>query len=196
MSYPPLLLGSASPRRRELIERIGVFPQAFDAADIDETPQKKEQPRAYTMRMGLEKNKALRTRYPEHIILTSDTTVAIGRRILGKPTDEQDAKEMLGLMSGRHHDVLTSVVVSHPDGQMGKKLSITRVHFKSLTKAEINAYIDSGEWEGKAGGYGIQGLANAFVRNISGSYTGVVGLPLYETYQLLTGKGYPALTKQ
>lgn len=191
----PLLLGSASPRRKDLLAQIGVTPDLIQAADIDENPHKNERPRDYVPRMAVDKNKPLRENNTTHLILTGDTTVVLGQRILGKPEDADDARRMIEMMSGRSHHVLTSICLSHPDGRTATRLSDTKVTMKRLSQAEIDHYINSGEWEGKAGAYGIQGLMGAYIRQISGSFTGVVGLPHFETNQLLTGFGYWANNK-
>lgn len=184
-----LILGSASPRRRELLARIGVEADAIRAADIDETPAPGETPRDYCMRMAHEKLDALSPGDRE-IVLTADTTVALGRRIMGKPADAGEAAQFLLKLSGRRHNVLTAVAV----GQGARRWSrcvVTAVRMKRLSDVEINAYLASDEWRGKAGGYGIQGRAAALVPWISGSYSAVVGLPLAETAALLDAAGWP-----
>jgi septum formation protein len=193
MSAPaPLVLASASPRRLELLAQIGLAPELIDPAEIDETPQPGETARLLAMRLARAKAAAAAERSPGAFVLAADTVVAAGRRLLGKPNDAAGAARMLSLLSGRAHRVLTAVAVAAPSGKMAARLSETRVRFKRLTKAEIDAYLASGEWAGKAGAYGVQGRAGAFVIALNGSYTGVVGLPLYETRALLTGLGYPA----
>ena len=185
---PALILASASPRRRELIARLGVEPQAICAADIDETPHKAEVPRDYARRMAREK--ALAVPHDTAHILAGDTVVALGRRILPKAEDEATARRCLDLMSGRRHRVMSAIALLSPDGTLRERLSETVVRFKSLSPAEIDAYIAGGEWHGKAGGYAIQGRAEAFIRFLSGSHSNVVGLPLFETAQLLRGIGW------
>ena len=182
-----LVLASASPRRRDLLAQIGVVPDEIVPADIDETPTPGELPRPYVERMAREKNLAVQA---DGLVLTADTTVSAGRRILGKPENAAEATEFLLLLSGRRHRVTTSVVARL--GEITRQRTVeTRVKLKRLADAEISAYLRSGEWQGKAGGYAIQGMAAAFVPEIHGSYTNVVGLPLTETANLLTGLGYP-----
>ena len=182
-----LILGSASPRRRELLAQLGLEPVALRPADIDETPVKGEAPRDYVARMAREKAMALEMALDE-VILSADTTVTCGRRILGKPEDEKEAAEFLWLLSGRRHHVLTAVAVRSADG-LRERLVDTLVKFKPLSNEDVNGYLASGEWRGKAGGYAIQGLGGAFVPWLQGSYTGVVGLPLAETATLLAAAG-------
>ena len=188
---PDFVLASASPRRLELLSHIGLEPGDVDPADIDETPLAGETARLLAMRLARAKAAVTAARHPWAFVLAADTVVALGRRLLGKPEDEADAARMLALLSGRAHRVLTAVAVIAPGGRAGARLSETRVQIKRLTVREIAAYVASREWEGKAGGYGVQGRAGAFVTALSGSYTGVVGLPLYETRALLVGLGYP-----
>ena len=184
---PSLTLGSASPRRLELLAQIGIVPQWILPAEIDETPMRGELPRRYVQRMAREKALALaKTR--ADAILCADTTVVAGRRILGKPGDAREAAEFLRLLSGRRHLVLTAVALSH-DGRLRERLIETVIRFRPLNDDEIKAYIASDEWQGKAGGYAIQGRAGAFVAWMRGSYSGVVGLPLAETATLLAGIG-------
>jgi septum formation protein len=187
MSALHLTLASASPRRRDLLARLGIEPDAVTPADIDETPLKGERPRDYALRMGREKALAVET---EGFILSGDTVVAAGRRILPKTEDEAEARRCLKLLSGRRHDVLSSVILRAPDGSMRERLNENTVRFKSLSDEEIDAYIASGEWRGKAGGYAIQGLAEGLVQWIRGSHSGVMGLPLYETRALLKAAGF------
>jgi septum formation protein len=182
-----LTLASASPRRRELLARLGVVPDAVLPADIDETPLKGELPRAYALRMGREKAAAVDA--PGYV-LAGDTVVAVGRRILPKTETEGEARACLELMSGRRHQVLSSVVLRAPDGTMRERLSETVVHFKRLSHEEIAAYLASGEWQGKAGGYAIQGTAEGLIEWIRGSHSGVMGLPLFETRALLKAAGF------
>lgn len=182
-----LTLASASPRRRELLARLGLVPDAVIPADIDETPLKAELPRGYALRMGREK--ALAVDAPGHV-LAGDTVVAVGRRILPKTETEAEARACLELISGRRHQVLTSVVLRAPDGTWRERMSETAVHFKRLSHAEIAAYLAGGEWRGKAGGYAIQGAAEGLIEWIRGSHSGVMGLPLYETRALLKAAGF------
>ena len=189
---PKLVLASASPRRLELLAQIGLVPNLTCPADIDETPLAAETARLLALRLAKAKAAAVAELHPNAFVLAADTVVAVGRRLLGKPAGEADAARMLGLLSGRAHRVLTGVAVAAPDGRAAARLSETRLQFKRLTPAEMRAYLAGGEWAGKAGAYGVQGRAGAFVIALNGSYTGVVGLPLYETRALLTGLGYPA----
>ncbi|MCH8168976.1 MAG: septum formation protein Maf [Proteobacteria bacterium] len=184
-----LILGSASPRRLDLLARIGVVPDQVRAAEIDETPLKGELPHAYVDRMAREKAEAVPAE-PDELVLAADTEVSIGRRILGKPVDEAEAVQFLLLLSGRRHRVTTALCLKLGERRWRRRVE-TRVKFKRLSDIEISAYIRSGEWRGKAGGYAIQGLAAAFIPQINGSYTNVVGLPLCETAALLQGAGYP-----
>lgn len=183
-----LILASASPRRRQLLGQIGVDPDGVTPADIDETPHKNELPRPYAARLGLEKAQAVHV--AGQFTLAGDTVVALGRRILPKAETNEDVKTCLELVSGRAHHVITSVCVIAPDGRVGQRLSDTRVIVKRLHDREISDYVDGQEGIGKAGGYAIQGRFGAHIKQISGSYTGVMGLPVFETAQLLTGLGY------
>lgn len=185
---PTLLLASASPRRRELLARLGVEPDAVRSADIDETPHKAELPRPYAQRMAREK--ALAVAGDGAHVLAGDTVVAVGRRILPKAEDAATARQCLDLLSGRRHRVLSAVALATPDGTVREKINETQLRFKRLSEAEIAAYLDSGEWEGKAGGYAIQGRAEALILWISGSHSGVMGMPLYETRLLLKAAGF------
>jgi septum formation protein len=190
-SQPPrLVLASASPRRLELLAQAGVTPDTVDPRDIDETPLKGETPRLAALRLAGEKARASAQNHADAFVLAADTVVAVGRRILGKPPSEGSARTMLGLLSGRGHRVFTGVCLISPDGRVAVRASETRVKFKRLGAQELQALIASGEWRGAAGGYRIQGRAGACVINLIGSYTGVVGLPLYETMSLLDGLGY------
>ncbi len=188
MGQPTLILASASPRRRELIARLGVVPGAINPADIDETPAKGELPRAYAKRMAREKAEAAAS--SDGFVLAGDTVVSVGRRILPKAEDEATARECLALLSGRRHRVLSAVALRAPDGTLRERLSETIVMFKRLSPEEIDAYIARGEWDGKAGGYAIQGIAEGLISRIQGSHSGVVGLPLYETRTLLKAAGF------
>ncbi|WP_416831318.1 MAG: Maf family protein [Erythrobacter sp.] len=182
-----LTLASASPRRRDLLARLGLEPDAVTPADIDETPLKDERPRDYALRMGREK--ALAVEAPG-FVLAGDTVVAAGRRILPKTEDEAEARACLKLLSGRRHVVMSSVVLRMPDGTVRERLNENVVRFKNLSDEEIAAYLASGEWQGKAGGYAIQGAAEGLVQWIKGSHSGVMGLPLYETRALLKSAGF------
>ncbi|MEJ6479648.1 MAG: Maf family protein [Octadecabacter sp.] len=184
-----LILGSGSPRRLELLAQIGVVPHAVRPPDIDETPAKGEVPRTYVTRMAREKAAASDCAVDE-VVLCADTTVAMGRRILGKPADAGEAAAFLYALSGRRHRVITAVVVRRGDDIRTRDV-VTTVQFKRLSDAEVNAYLATNDWDGKAGGYAIQGPAGAFIPWINGSFTGVVGLPLAETAGLLTAAGYP-----
>lgn len=185
---PPLVLASASPRRLELLARIGITPDRTAPTDIDETPRKGELPRALAARLALAKAEAAAR--PDALVLAADTVVGVGRRILGKPADAAEAERFLELLSGRRHRVTTGVVLALPDGRRLKRLVETTLAFQRLTAQQIEAYVAGGEWRGKAGGYAIQGSAEAFVRFLSGSHSNVVGLPLFETAQLLRGAGW------
>ncbi|MDE1914677.1 MAG: septum formation protein Maf [Sphingomonadales bacterium] len=196
-SPPALVLASSSPRRRELLGRLRmapgsqmVAPARIASPDIDETPRKGEVPRAYALRMAVEKARAV-PRAPGEIILAGDTTVALGRRILDKADTPQDVRMMLGKLAGRRHRVYAGVAVIDAEGREKSRMSETIVTFKNLSDAEIEAYVASGEGLGKAGGYAIQGLAEALIRALSGSHSGVIGLPLYETRALLRWAGLP-----
>jgi septum formation protein len=183
-------LASTSPRRRELLARIGLTPARVAAPDIDETPLKGELPRAYVARLATGKALAVE-RAADEVVLAGDTTVAVGRRILEKPVDEADLRRMLGLLSGRRHHVWSGVCVVGADGRPRVRVTDTIVAFKVLSQAEIDWYVESGEGMGKAGGYAIQGKAEVFVRFLSGSHSNVVGLPLFETRALLSSAGVP-----
>jgi len=187
---PRFILASASPRRRELLGRLGVVPDATIPADIDETPLKGELPAAYVQRVAAQKAAALAAEHQGAFILSGDTTVAAGRRILPKTEEEAEARRCLALLSGRRHKVLSAVTLVAPDGTARHRLSTSLVAFKRLTLQEVDDYIAGGEWRGKAGGYAIQGRAEALIRWMSGSYSGVMGLPLFETRSLLISAGY------
>lgn len=184
-----LVLASASPRRLDLLRQIGLIPGAVDPADLDETPAKSELPAPHATRLAREKAVAVAPRHPGRYVLAADTVVACGRRILPKAEDERTAKRCLDLLSGRRHRVHGGLVLLEPDGRIHTRTVTSIVTFKVLDHDEIAAYLASGEWQGKAGGYAIQGLAAAFVRYLGGSYSNVVGLPLFETAQLLKGVG-------
>ena len=183
-----LILGSASPRRRELLAQIGVIPFAVRPPEIDEDPRRAEIPRDYVRRIALEKVQAVACG-PDEVVLCADTTVALGRRIMGKPADAAEAAAFLHLLSGRRHRVITAVAVKRGD-KIWQTDVMTAVMFKRLSNPEVNAYLATGDWQGKAGAYAIQGPAGAFIPWINGSFTGVVGLPLAQTAGLLTAAGY------
>jgi septum formation protein len=180
-----LILASASPRRLDLLRQVGIEPAAIDPAHIDETPRPHEQPRAYALRMAEAKWDAVAPRHAGAVVLAADSVVAVGRRILPKAETEAEARRCLALLSGRRHRVVGGVAAGRSGSKPRTRLVETVVRFKRLTPGEIDAYIASGEWRGKAGGYAIQGRAAAFVAFISGSYSNVVGLPLFETMALL-----------
>lgn len=187
--HPRLILGSGSPRRRDLLAQIGVVADAVRPPDINEDPQAGELPRPYCVRLAREK--ALATQADaDCIVLSADTTVALGRRILGKPADAGEAAQFLTMLSGRRHRVITAVAVRRGD-QIWQRDVVTQVKMKNLSNPELNAYLASEDWRGKAGGYGIQGMAGGFIPWINGSFTAVVGLPLAETAGLLIAAGYP-----
>jgi septum formation protein len=188
-----MILASASPRRLELLARIGVVPDAVDPADIEETPLKGELPLPYARRMAAEKAAAVALRYPGKVVLGADTVVAAGRRILPKAEAREEALACLTLLSGRRHRVHSAVCVIDAAGQARHRVSTSILTFKRLGVAEIQAYLDGGEWQGKAGGYAVQGYAEAFVRQLSGSHSGVMGLPLFETRALLIASDYGPL---
>ncbi|MCA3454963.1 MAG: septum formation inhibitor Maf [Rhodobacter sp.] len=185
-----LILGSASPRRRDLLAQLGLTPDAVIPPEIDETPRKGELPRPYCARLAREKAAAVPVAGPEDVVLCADTVVALGRRILGKPADAGEAAAFLTALGGRRHQVITAVAVRRGD-RVWLRESVSAVKMKRLSDAELNSYLDSGEWMGKAGGYAIQGRAGAFIPWISGSFTGIVGLPLAETAALLAAAGCP-----
>lgn len=193
-SLPDFVLASASPRRRDLLAQMGIIPTKIHPADLDETPHQGELPRVYAERLAIEKARAVQAQFAGSVILAADTVVAVGRRILPKTEDEASARECLELLSGRAHKVLTAIAVIAADGSLSRRVVVTRVKMKRLTDEEIAVYLSSGEWNGKAGGYGIQGMASAFISDLSGSYSAVVGLPLFETRNLLMGAGFPVLT--
>lgn len=194
MGGPSLLLASASPRRRDLVARLGQDIAHTLAPDIDETPLPLESPRSYVQRMAREKAQAAAKMAPTpHHILSGDTVVSVGRRILPKAEDSETARACLNLLSGRRHHVLSAIAVLSPDGILREKLCDTIVCFKTLNTSEIDAYIESMEWQGKAGGYAIQGAAESYIKWIRGSHSAVMGLPLYETRLLLKSFGFPVL---
>jgi len=189
---PPsaLILASASPRRLDLLVQAGLCPDAVAAADIDESVLRTETPRLAARRLARSKANAVALIHPGAFVLGADTIVCVGRRMLAKPVDRDEAAGMLSLISGRGHRVITGVAVVAPDGRNASRLAEARIRFKRLTSREIAALLDCDEWVGAAGGYRIQGRAGAHVVSVTGSYTAVVGLPLYETLSLLSGLGY------
>ena len=190
MTNSRLVLASASPRRAALLTQIGLEPDAVVPAAVDETPRADETPAALALRLAEEKARAVAVREAGAFVLGADTVVACGRRILGKPATEDEARRCLALLSGRRHRVLGGIAVVTPTGKLASRRIETAVLFKRLTRDEIADYLATGEWRDKAGGYAIQGCAARFVRGIVGSYSNVVGLPLYETVALLAGQGY------
>ena len=189
MQRPDLVLASASPRRIELLALIGITPDRIDPADIDETPERDETPSRLAVRLARSKAEVVAARSPGAVVLAADTVVAVGRRLLEKPADEAEATKFLTLLSGRNHRVFTGVAVAAGDKILSRVVD-TRVSFKVLSPQEIKTYVEGGDWRGKAGGYGIQGPAGAFVTRIVGSHPAVMGLPLFETVNLLSGAGW------
>ncbi len=187
---PALVLASASPRRLDLLRQIGIVPGSVDPAHLDESPKSGELPAPHARRLAEEKARAVVSRNPGCFILAADTVVACGRRILPKAEDAATARKCLTFLSGRRHRVHGGVCLISPDGRLRLRVVSTVVSFKRLTPAEIESYMASGEWDGKAGGYAIQGLAARFVTSVSGSYSNIVGLPLCETAAMLDGLGY------
>jgi septum formation protein len=187
-----LVLASASPRRCELLAQAGVTPDLISPCDLDETPAPGEAPRRLAARLALAKARVAAQAHADAFVLAADTVVALGRRVMGKPDDEAQARDMLGHLSGRGHRVITGVAVRAPDGREAARLAEARVRFKRLDAEDVSALVGSGEWRGVAGGYRIQGRAGACVMDIVGSYTAVVGLPLYESLCLLRGLGWRA----
>lgn len=189
MSRPDLILASASPRRIELLAQVGIVPDRIEPADLDETPLKGETPPRLADRLARAKASAVASRNPDSVVLAADTVVAVGRRLLEKAADEAEAERFLALLSGRNHRVFTAVAVAQGDRLISRVVD-TRVSFKVLSPAEVTAYVATGDWRGKAGGYAIQGPAGAFVRRIVGSHPAVMGLPLHEAVNLLAGMGW------
>ncbi|MFO1057908.1 MAG: nucleoside triphosphate pyrophosphatase [Dongiaceae bacterium] len=185
-----LVLASASPRRAELLRQIGWSPDIVDPADLDESVRRGELPRPHAQRLAAAKADAVAPRHPGCFVLAADTVVACGRRILPKAEDAATARRCLALLSGRRHRVLGAIVARAPDGRTAARLVTTSVTMKRLSEPEIEAYVEGGEWRGKAGGYAIQGRAAVLVRAIEGSYSNVVGLSLYDVHQMLTGLGF------
>jgi septum formation protein len=188
-----LILASASPRRLDLLGQIAVVPDAVDPADVDETPRKAELPAVYAARVAAEKGAVVAARHPGALVLSGDTVVAVGRRILPKAESEAEARACLALLSGRRHRVLSAITLIDGEGRARHRLSDNIVIFKRLEQAEIDSYIASDEWRGKAGGYAIQGRAAGLIRTIQGSHSAIMGLPLYETRTLLKAAGYPII---
>ncbi|WOF72955.1 Maf family nucleotide pyrophosphatase [Parvibaculaceae bacterium PLY_AMNH_Bact1] len=187
---PQLVLASASPRRLDLLRQVGIVPDMVAPADLDETPGPTELPRVYAERLAAEKAAAVAANHDGALVLAADTVVACGRRILPKAETEDEARTCLNLLSGRAHRVYTGISLIKGGRQVTKSV-MTRVQMSRLSDADLDAYIASAEWQGKAGGYAIQGLAAAFIRGLNGSYSNVVGLPLHETVNLLKGSGFP-----
>ncbi|MBT9472111.1 MAG: nucleoside triphosphate pyrophosphatase [Pseudomonadota bacterium] len=190
MTSQRLVLASASPRRMDLLRQVGLTPDVVAAAEIDETPLRTETPRQTALRLAVAKAAKVAALHADAYVLAADTIVVVGTRILPKVETQAEGRKCLELLSGRAHKVMTAIAAVAPDGRAVKRLVETRLHFKRLTPAEIDAYLQDGEGVGKAGGYAIQGKAGAFVMSIQGSYPAVVGLPLYETMNLLTGLGF------
>ena len=187
---PRLVLGSSSPRRVDMLAQIGITPDIIQGADIDETVKKGELPEAYCLRVAIEKNAVLAAQYSDDFILTADTIGVLGRRILGKPEDRADAEKMIRLLSGRTHQIVTTVVVTAPGGKTAHRLNASRVKFKRLSDPAIAAFLDTNDWVGISAGYKFQQHMAQHIVTMSGSPSGIVGLPLYETMQLLNGLGY------
>ncbi|MGG5887925.1 Maf family protein [Falsiroseomonas sp. HC035] len=187
---PKLVLASASPRRFDLLARIGCTPDRVLPTDIDEAPRKAELPRLLAIRLAAAKAAAGALAEPDALILAADTVVALGRRLMGKPSDAAEAMHFLALLSGRRHRVMTAICLQRPDGAQTSRLVTSVLAFQRLTQAQIEDHVASGEWRGAAGGYQIQNRAEMFVRFLSGSHSNVVGLPLFETAQLLRGAGW------
>jgi len=187
---PRLILASASPRRLDLLARIGVVPDAVVPADVDETVPPGELPRDHAVRLAREKAQAIAAQHPDALVLAADTVVAVGRRILPKVEDEDTLRACMRLLSGRRHRVLTGVALAIPGHGVRERLVETMIAIKRLSTEEIDYYASHGEWRGKAGGYALQGYGEVYVRHIAGSYSNVVGLPLAETRLLLKSAGY------
>lgn len=196
-TLPKLVLASASPRRMQLLEQVGLTPNLLNPTDIDETPRRRETPRRLSIRLADEKAKAaiaaplVKALGKDVYIVAADTVVGMGRRILPKPANAEEAMDCLKLLTGRAHWVYSTVTIVAPGGKTSTRCCETKIRFKRLSRPDMETYIASGEWRGKAGGYAIQGRAAAFVRYLAGSHSGVVGLPLYETLHLLEGAGFP-----
>jgi septum formation protein len=186
----PLILASSSPRRLALLRQVGVIPERIEAPDVDETPLARELPRAHALRLAAAKARDVAARSPPAFVLAADTVVACGRRILGKADDLETARRYLRLLWGRRHRVYTGIAIEAPGGRRARRVVMTMVAIKRLDASELEAYLASGEWRGKAGGYAIQGRAEAFIPAINGSYSNVVGLPLAAALDLLRGLGW------
>lgn len=192
VSRAPLILASASPRRRDLLAQIGIVPDSISAADLDETPKLSETPRQLAQRLAVDKARAVAGAHDDAFVLAADTVVCVGRRVLDKALNDDDVRACLELMSGRGHRVYTGIAVVAPGGRLSSRVVETRLTFKTLSAIDIADYLACGEGVGKAGGYALQGRAGAFVTNLVGSYTSVIGLPVYETRCLLEGAGWRA----
>ena len=185
-----LILASSSPQRLILLKTIGVIPDKIVPSNIDEIPEKNEKPRDFVLRMSKEKALDVSKNFPNSFILSGDTIVACGRRIIGKPSDRDNAKQILNLLSGRRHQVLSAITLIKPDKNEVSKIVMTRVKFSRLNQNALNAYLDTNEWKGKAGGYAIQGSASSFIPWINGSYSSVMGFPMNEVNNLLNSSGW------
>ncbi len=190
MKKKQLILASSSPQRLILLKTIGVIPDQIVPANIDEIPEKNEKPRDFVLRMSKEKALDVSKNFPNSFVLSGDTIVACGRRIIGKPSDRDNAKQILNLLSGRRHQVLSAITLIKPDKNEVSKIVITRVKFSRLNQNALNAYLDTNEWKGKAGGYAIQGSASSFIPWINGSYSSVMGFPMNEVNNLLNSSGW------
>ena len=190
MKKKQLILASSSPQRLILLKTIGVIPDQIVPSNIDEIPEKNEKPRDFVLRMSKEKALDVSKNFPNSFILSGDTIVACGRRIIGKPSDRDNAKQILNLLSGRRHQVLSAITLIKPDKNEVSKIVITRVKFSRLNQNALNAYLDTNEWKGKAGGYAIQGSASSFIPWINGSYSSVMGFPMNEVNNLLNSSGW------
>lgn len=189
---PRLILGSSSPRRVDLLKQIGYVPDVIQGADIDETPQPYELPQAYCLRMAEEKNAALAPQFPHDVVITADTIVAAGRRIIGKPEDRADAGRIIRLLSGRAHQIYSAVTIAAPGSKPVSRISVSRVKMKRLSDDEIEHFLNTNDWQGVSGAYRLQGAIAQYMLSVQGSPSGIIGLPLYETAQLLKGIGYGA----
>ncbi|PIR39877.1 MAG: septum formation protein Maf [Alphaproteobacteria bacterium CG11_big_fil_rev_8_21_14_0_20_39_49] len=187
---PKLILASASPRRKDLLQQVNIIPDIIEPSNIDESPLQNEIPKQYALRIAIGKAKEVSQKYQDDFVLSADTVVACGRRILPKAENDGQVAQCLKLLSGRQHTVISCVCLISPEGKLSNKVIETKVKFKRLGAKEINGYIESKEGIGKAGGYAIQGIAGGFVKSLNGSYSSVVGLPLYETLSMLEGTGY------
>ena len=190
MTKIKLILASSSPQRKKLLETIGIIPDDIVPANIDETPKKNEKPKDFALRMSKEKGLSVAKNNLNSFILSGDTIVAAGRRIIGKPSSKNEAEQILKLLSGRRHRVLSAFTLIKPDCSEITKVVVSKVKFSRLSDKEINEYLDTNEWQGKAGGYAIQGRASAFVPWISGSYTGIMGFPMNEIKNVLESSGW------